>query len=74
VSHLLGHEGEGSLLSYLKSKGLVNALSAGGGSSETDFDMYEVREVPMDILLLSLIEGQLLISCCDMVGGGGSYC
>jgi len=29
VSHLLGHEGEGSLLSYLKREGLANALGAG---------------------------------------------
>jgi len=29
VSHLLGHEGEGSLLSYLKKEGLANALGAG---------------------------------------------
>lgn len=29
ISHLLGHEGEGSILSYLKNKGWANELSAG---------------------------------------------
>lgn len=29
ASHLIGHEGPGSLLAYLKKKGWVNELSAG---------------------------------------------
>ena len=29
LSHLLGHEGSGSVLSLLKKKGLANELSAG---------------------------------------------
>jgi insulysin len=29
-SHLIGHEGEGSILSYLKEQGWANSLSAGG--------------------------------------------
>ena len=33
LGHLLGHEGEGSLLSLLKDKGWANSLSAGGGLS-----------------------------------------
>jgi len=37
VAHLLGHEGKGSLLSFLISKGLVTNLSAGGSDS---FDCY----------------------------------
>lgn len=32
VSHIIGHEGPGSLLSYLKSKGWVNSLEAAGES------------------------------------------
>ena len=31
LGHILGHEGEGSLLSLLKNKGWVNGLSAGAG-------------------------------------------
>lgn len=30
VSHLLGHEGKGSLLSFLIAEGLATSLSAGG--------------------------------------------
>ncbi|AQZ13712.1 STE23 (YLR389C) [Zygosaccharomyces parabailii] len=32
LSHLVGHEGSGSLLAYLKAKGWANELSAGGHS------------------------------------------
>ena len=34
LSHLLGHEGKGSLLSYLKAKGWASGLFAGGQSGE----------------------------------------
>lgn len=30
ISHLIGHEGPGSILAYIKSKGWANGLSAGG--------------------------------------------
>ncbi|KAI9740448.1 MAG: hypothetical protein M1834_005028 [Cirrosporium novae-zelandiae] len=30
ISHLIGHEGPGSILSYIKAKGWANGLSAGG--------------------------------------------
>ena len=33
VSHLLGHEGKGSLLSFLIAEGLATSLSAGGSDS-----------------------------------------
>jgi insulysin len=33
VSHLLGHEGKGSLLSFLISQGLATSLSAGGNDN-----------------------------------------
>jgi insulysin len=45
VSHLVGHEGPGSLLSYLKRQGLANALSSGYSSEVGDFNIYEVRDV-----------------------------
>ncbi|XWW97607.1 hypothetical protein V2A60_005592 [Cordyceps javanica] len=32
ISHLVGHEGPGSIMSYIKSKGWANSLSAGGYS------------------------------------------
>lgn len=37
VTHLLGHEGKGSLLSFLISQGLATSLSAGGSDS---YDCY----------------------------------
>lgn len=43
VSHLVGHEGEGSLLSYLRRQGLANGVSAGYSSELGDFSLYEVR-------------------------------
>ncbi len=36
LGNILGHEGEGSLLSLLREKGWVNGLSAGGGMSYQD--------------------------------------
>ncbi|WP_115718267.1 insulinase family protein [Gallaecimonas mangrovi] len=43
ISHLLGHEGDGSLLAYLKEQGWVEALSAGGGISGSGFREYTVQ-------------------------------
>lgn len=42
VTHLLGHEGPGSLLSYLKSQGLANALGAGTNTELTNFETFEI--------------------------------
>jgi len=42
VSHIIGHEGPGSLLSYLKRKAWVNTLAAGGESDLSDFETFEV--------------------------------
>jgi len=39
-SHLIGHEGENSLLSYLKSEGLALALSAGGDDEMNSFSSF----------------------------------
>ncbi|KAH8826892.1 Metalloenzyme, LuxS/M16 peptidase-like protein [Flagelloscypha sp. PMI_526] len=42
ISHLLGHEGPGSLFSYLKNKGWVTALSTGPQSLGRGFAMFKV--------------------------------
>jgi len=42
VAHLLGDEGEHSLLAYLKSRELVNQLSAGGGIDGSNYKDFTV--------------------------------
>ena len=42
IANLLGHEGEGSLLSLLRDKGWVNSLSAGGGMGYRDAATFSV--------------------------------
>lgn len=42
ISHLLGYEGQGSLLSYLKSEGLATSLSAGGGAHGYNYKDYNI--------------------------------
>ncbi len=42
VSHLLGHEGPGSLLSALKARGWAQGLSAGPGMRHRDFATFRV--------------------------------
>lgn len=42
LSHLLGHEGEGSLLSYLKAKGWSNSLVSGGKPGARGFNFFNV--------------------------------
>ncbi|WOT04020.1 insulinase family protein [Shewanella youngdeokensis] len=42
ISHLIGYEGKGSLLSYLKEQGLANNLSAGGGVNGYNFKDYNI--------------------------------
>ena len=42
VSHLLGHEGPGSLLSALKAQGWAEGLSAGPGFGHPDFATFRV--------------------------------
>ncbi|PKF79027.1 peptidase M16 [Vibrio sp. vnigr-6D03] len=41
-AHLLGYEGEGSLMLYLKELGWVNGLAAGGGMSGSNFREFSV--------------------------------
>lgn len=43
ISHFIGHEGKGSLLSYLKSKGWANELSAGGSSEANGFGFFKIN-------------------------------
>ncbi len=40
ISHLLGHEGAGSVLSLLKRKGWANGLNAGVGHSGSSFSIF----------------------------------
>ncbi|NRD74373.1 insulinase family protein [Shewanella sp. VB17] len=42
ISHLLGYEGHGSLLSYLKNNGYAINLSAGGGVNGYNFKDYNI--------------------------------
>ena len=42
VSHLLGHEGRGSLLSALKARGWAEGLSAGPGMGHSDFATFGI--------------------------------
>ena len=43
VAHLVGHEGPGSLVSLLRTRGLANSLSAGTGLSHADVATFQVR-------------------------------
>lgn len=43
LSHLIGHEGPGSLLSELKSKGWVNSLLAGPSGGSRGFDFLAIQ-------------------------------
>ncbi|POY74423.1 hypothetical protein BMF94_2617 [Rhodotorula taiwanensis] len=43
VSHLIGHEGAGSVLSYLKEKGWANGMSAGAGNGATGFEFFKIQ-------------------------------
>ena len=42
LGHILGHEGEGSLLALLRAKGWANGLSAGGGFAYPDAATFSV--------------------------------
>ncbi|BGP54049.1 hypothetical protein JCM8202_003048 [Rhodotorula sphaerocarpa] len=43
ISHLVGHEGAGSVLSYLKNKGWANGMSAGAGNGAVGFEFFKVQ-------------------------------
>eukprot|EP01035_Chromulina_nebulosa_P017237 gene17237-22763_t len=42
LSHLIGHESEGSILAALKSKGLANSLSASTSNNCKDFSLLDI--------------------------------
>ena len=42
LSHLIGHEGPGSILSYIKAKGWANGLSAGGATVCHGAGIFEI--------------------------------
>lgn len=42
-AHLLGYEGEGSLLMYLKQQGWISSLSAGGGISGSNYREFNIN-------------------------------
>lgn len=44
LSHLVGHEGKGSVLSFLKLKGWANGMSAGAGNNgAAGFDFFKIN-------------------------------
>lgn len=43
LSHLIGHESQGSLLSLLKKKGLANELTAGASRSSSDLELFKIN-------------------------------
>jgi insulysin len=43
VGFCMGHEGKGSILSYLKSQGLATGMSAGGGNTTTDYGKFMIN-------------------------------
>ena len=44
LSHLLGHEGPGSLYAALQDQGLANALSSGTRTELEDFSLFQARK------------------------------
>ncbi|GAA6021682.1 hypothetical protein JCM11491_001357 [Sporobolomyces phaffii] len=42
LSHLIGHEGKGSILSMLKEKGWANGMSAGAGNGANGFEFFKI--------------------------------
>ena len=43
IGFCVGHEGKGSILSYLKKEGLATGLSAGGGNSTSDYGSFMIN-------------------------------
>ncbi|PWN29969.1 hypothetical protein BDZ90DRAFT_229012 [Jaminaea rosea] len=42
ISHFIGHEGQGSILSHLKKRGWANHLSAGGTNGADGFEFFKI--------------------------------
>jgi insulysin len=64
IAGLIGHEGPGSLHSYLKQQGLITALTTGNQALARGFGMFQVT-------LHMTAEGfrELRLSLTDMTGG-----
>jgi len=43
ISHLIGHEGKGSILSLLKERGWANGMSAGAGNGANGFEFFKIH-------------------------------
>ncbi|GAA5900616.1 uncharacterized protein JCM6883_002901 [Sporobolomyces salmoneus] len=43
LSHLIGHEGKGSILSLLKERGWANGMSAGAGNGANGFEFFKIQ-------------------------------
>ncbi|GAA5990267.1 hypothetical protein JCM5350_000445 [Sporobolomyces pararoseus] len=43
LSHLIGHEGKGSILSLLKERGWANGMSAGAGNGANGFEFFKIN-------------------------------
>lgn len=43
LSHLIGHEGPGSVLSLLKGRGWANGISAGAGNGAAGFEFFKIH-------------------------------
>lgn len=61
ISHILGNESKGSLLSYLKEQGLVNNLSAGGGVNGYNFKDYCIA---LQLTDKGLADIDTVVTCC----------
>mmetsp|Transcript_7733 Transcript_7733/g.17704 ORF Transcript_7733/g.17704 Transcript_7733/m.17704 type:complete len:1005 (-) Transcript_7733:1461-4475(-) len=67
VSHCIGHEGPGSLLSLLKEKGWATELGAGTGTQSTHFSIFEIsvklleQGLPNYLEIVSLVFQYLLV-------------
>mmetsp|Transcript_2509 Transcript_2509/g.5998 ORF Transcript_2509/g.5998 Transcript_2509/m.5998 type:complete len:1005 (-) Transcript_2509:110-3124(-) len=67
VSHCIGHEGPGSLLSLLKEKGWATELGAGTGTQSTHFSIFEIsvklteQGLPNYLEIISLVFQYLLV-------------
>ena len=68
VSHILGHEGEGSLLSLLKRRGWADELMAGENQSHSDFATFGVTITLTDLGNAHIDElVPLVFSCVAMI-------
>ena len=61
LSHLVGHEGAGSLLSLLKSRGWVNELSAGLWNDNHDFASFSIY---LEATSQGIEEAHEVVECC----------